>query len=490
MADLVRSVIRTPKFKTLKFNLLDGLGKGFSVCEIIWNTSSTPWVPKDYKYRDQRFFQFDKDTGDKLYLRDEKNLVDGVELAPYKFVVHRPNLKSGITIRSGLARLAAVAYMCKGYTLKDWLAFMEVFGMPLRVGKYGEDATEKQKAALLSAVANIGIDAAAIIPESMIVEFVETNKGAASDKLFEGMANYLDSQVSKGVLGQTMTTDDGSSLSQAKVHNDVRKDLVVYDAEQLSATIQEYLVVPLIDLNYGKQKNYPEYKTYLKERENLVELSKALPPFIDRGLRVEESVIRDKFGLPDPEDDANILGPSAPKGAGIASVTAQESPTKIQTLILSKEKFKTKQAAIKWIEEHDFHSTKVDETNSSYRFRQKDPSDFIEGSFRTIELTEGVKAVIGRPKKKMAAVQIAAAEEEEEPDTLDDIIQEELNNWENISKPIINPIVELAANAKDYKDFAKKLKKAIKKSDSTEFFKSLALAMFKARGLGDGTDDI
>ena len=75
--------------------------------------------------------------------------------------------------------------------------------------------------------------------------------------------------------------------------------------------------------------------------------------------------------------------------------------TEIQTLIFDKARF-TRQEAIEWAREHDFRTDKVDETSSSYRLRQKEPSEFLEGSFRTIELTTGVKAVIGRPKASKA----------------------------------------------------------------------------------------
>nr|WP_284521082.1 DUF935 family protein [Shigella boydii] len=49
-----------------------------------------------------------------------------------------------------------------------------------------------------------------------------------------------DAQISKAVLGQTMTTDNGSSRSQADVHNQVRMDIVRWDARQLANTLNEY----------------------------------------------------------------------------------------------------------------------------------------------------------------------------------------------------------------------------------------------------------
>lgn len=77
-----------------------------------------------------------------------------------------------------------------------------------------------------------------------------------------------------------------------------------------------------------------------------------------------------------------------------------QARTDIQTLILSKERFDTKAKANAWIKEHDFKIKPgaPDETEESWRYRQREPGEFQPGSFRTITLTDGVKAVIGRPK--------------------------------------------------------------------------------------------
>ena len=76
--------------------------------------------------------------------------------------------------------------------------------------------------------------------------------------------------------------------------------------------------------------------------------------------------------------------------------------TTVQTLILSKDRFGTAGEAKRWVRTHKFKAKKIDETESSYRFRQRDPSEFRRGSFRTIEIAEGVKAVIGRLKDVQA----------------------------------------------------------------------------------------
>lgn len=234
-------------------------------------------------------------------------------MAPYKFLVHLPRIKTGLPIRGGLARLVAFAWICKAYALKDWMAFAEVFGMPLRIGRYGATANDDDIRVLKMAVANIGTDAAAVLPESMKIEFQEVSKTGGGADVFERLCAYIDRQISKAVLGQTMTTESGggSGLAQAKVHNEVRQDIQKKDAKQLAATINAMLVRPMIDLNFGPQKAYPRVCLIVPEPEDLAGLVTALKELVPLGLRVEQSVIRDKFGLPEPADDAELLAAPA-----------------------------------------------------------------------------------------------------------------------------------------------------------------------------------
>jgi len=88
--------------------------------------------------------------------------------------------------------------------------------------------------------------------------------------------------------------------------------------------------------------------------------------------------------------------------------------TEVQTLILSKKVFKTKEEAVKWVKDHDFKAGKIDETDETFRFRQFMPDKCKGGSFRTIRITRGVKAVICRLKKKSASCATKNKQEEDE----------------------------------------------------------------------------
>lgn len=305
IADAVREMFKLDCMADLRSSSLDALGKAFSAQEIVWDTSERQWQPKKVLWRDQRWFQFDRDTLSELRLKDQADPVNGLPLAPFKYIVHRPRLKCGLPIRNGLSRIAAFSFLCKAFALKDWLAFCEVMGMPIRVGKYGPNASPKDVGILRRAVANIGTDAACVIPESMKIEFQQASNIAGAADMFERLCNYLDRQISKIVVGQTSTADaqaTGMNSGSADVHNEVRGDIRDADGEQEARTYQQQLVRPFVDLNFGPQKRYPKVVILKPKQEDIKQLTDSLQKLVPLGLEVEQSVVRDKLGLPDPEE--------------------------------------------------------------------------------------------------------------------------------------------------------------------------------------------
>ncbi len=337
------------QMESVLFDVLDAIGKGFSATEIVWNTSEREWYPSELKWRDPRWFTFDWVSGEQMLVRTMKGeggesgaanpeiekrprhfaggvnaALNGVAnlqpmtaaLAPFKFLTHIAKAKAGLPIRGGLARAAGWAYLFKNYIVKDWITFTEVFGQPLRVGRYHPGATEQDKQTLLRAVANIGTDAAAIIPESMVIEFTEAHQSGTAD-LYQGFCEYLDSQVSKAVLGQTLTTEmpsSGGSRAAAEVHDAVRRDILNSDARRLGATLTRDLARPIVELNLGPQRRYPAIELVVQDDSDVKAFAEIVAMLADRGLRVGQKTILDRLGLTEPSPSEPILGTSAKPG--------------------------------------------------------------------------------------------------------------------------------------------------------------------------------
>ena len=321
-AKVVRKWLQRDELQSDLFDILDAIGKGYSGTEIIWDTSEGQWEPARLEWRDPRWFRFEtRDLTTPMRLTPDGGKVP---LEAGKFIWTVMRAKSGVPLRSGLARIVAWAWMFKAYTQRDWAIFTQTYGQPVRVGKWGTGASEDDKSKLFRAVANIAGDMAAIIPDTMQIEFIEAANVGAGANLYKDRADWLDQQVSKAVLGQTATTDAVTGgLGSGKEHRQVQEDIERADAKALSATLNRELVGNWMALNGVSKAMWPRLKIGRPEQEDLAAFAKSVTPFIDRGLRLSEATIREKFGLPEPGKGDALL---SPQGASRATEIDDDTP--------------------------------------------------------------------------------------------------------------------------------------------------------------------
>jgi phage gp29-like protein len=322
-ADLTRRVLESIDLPELMVQLLDALSKGYAVAEILWQTDGPTWMPAAILPREAHWFRFDRETGRELRLMD--GTADGAELPPYKFLCHTPRILAGIPIMGGLARSALWAWVFKSYALRDWAAFAELYGQPIRIGKYGPGATREDISVLKRAAFELGISAGAVIPESMSLEILESGAKSASADLYQRLIEYLDRQVSKAVLGQTLTTDQGSSgsLAQARVHDEVRADLIRADARALAATLTRDLIAALIALNLPDAP-LPKLRLVVEEPEDMAALADQLAKLVPLGMPIPQSWVREKWSIPEASPDEPVLGAPAKTGEPPANQLANQ----------------------------------------------------------------------------------------------------------------------------------------------------------------------
>lgn len=303
----------------IETDLLDAIGKGFAVSEILWGYDNAGRVVvKEIISRYQkRFFWDSLDDSFKVRTPDAP---EGVLLPANKFIVHKYKARSGHPSRAGILRVVAWMYLFKNYDLKDWVSFAEIYGLPMRLGKYQPGASDADKRALMRALVQIGADAAGIVPDGTSIDFITTEKSGSID-LYERLARFCDEQISKAVLGQTLTSDSGGgSYAQSKTHNEVRHDLIVADCKALAATLRRDLIRPLCLFNFGESQRIPKIRFDCEESEDLLQTANILGALVEKtGLRVPVSYIYKKFSIPEPEDGEEIAAPRANAGMGAAA---------------------------------------------------------------------------------------------------------------------------------------------------------------------------
>lgn len=297
-------------------DILDAIGKGISFQEIEWEYRDGHVVVGNIEYVHQKKFYYDTLT-DALMLRTEA-FPGGIPLPENKFIVHRYKARSGHPSRYGVLRVVAWMYLFKNYDLKDWVSFCEVYGMPLRLGTYDATASEKDKAALMDAIVRMGTDAAGIVPSGTDIRFIESNKQSSVD-IYERLARFCDEQMSKAIVGQTLTSDSGGSYAQSKTHNDVRKDLTEADCKAVMETVRRDLIRPLVEFNFGVRAHVPYFVLNATDTDDLKETAEIVNTLAATGLEIPKSWLYKKFNIPAPENGEETIGqaPAAPGMQGM-----------------------------------------------------------------------------------------------------------------------------------------------------------------------------
>lgn len=316
IAEDVRQLVWSHAFRQLVFDMLDGLGKGYSINEILWDSSESQWWPREFRWRDPRWYSWDPKTLRALRLED--GTPGGRPLPAGKYLIHRPALKSGVPLRAGLARPSLIAYVFKTFSVKDLARFLEVYGIPPRLGRHSPNASDEDKRRLLAAARLLGTDAAAIIPENMQIELLETKSNTSSGTAaFLGPIEWWDRQVSKVVLGQTSSSEgSGGDYKASSQHQSVRLDIAAHDAVNVEATIIRDLIKPYVDLNYGPRRRYTSVTFAVPAAEDLTRFASAVVQLVDRGLEVDQEQIRERLGLSEPEAGKPLLRPAGKQNDG------------------------------------------------------------------------------------------------------------------------------------------------------------------------------
>lgn len=294
-------------------DMADGILKGYSAQTIQWQLVEKMQMPVAIEHVPASWFTTATDDRNKLQLLDDTG--QGQDLWGGGWIVHHHKSKSGYLGRAGLVRTLAWPYLFKNYSLRDLAEFLEIYGLPLRLGKYPSGATDTEKGRLLQAVIEIGHNAAGIIPQSMELDFKEAAQGQADP--FLAMVAWAEKTVSKAVLGATLTSQaDGASSTNAlgNVHNEVRHDIRDADLRQIANTLTRDLLWPMVVFNLNGISSFhrcPKLVFNTAEPGDIKLLSDALPGLQNSGMRVSRKWLHETTQIPEPEDEDDVLRPLA-----------------------------------------------------------------------------------------------------------------------------------------------------------------------------------
>ena len=193
----------------------------------------------------------------------------------------------------GLYLKAALHTIPKKNMLAFWDTFGEIFGMPMRIAKTSSrDPGELNR--LNDMLMKAGASQTAVMPIDTEMQFIESTRGDAYN-VYNQRVDRANSELSKLIIGQTMTIEDGSSLSQSQTHLQVFQNLVEEDADMLRDVVNNQLIPRMERHGFpvkGLRFEWDEAVDYTPEQQVAYETMVA-----DR-YEVDPQYFADKYSMP------------------------------------------------------------------------------------------------------------------------------------------------------------------------------------------------
>ena len=193
----------------------------------------------------------------------------------------------------GLYLKAATQTIPKKNMLAYWDQFGEIFGMPIRIAKTTA-RDPKDRTQIENMLSSMGAAAWGLFPDGTDIDIKETTRGDAFN-VYDKRIERANSELSKGILNQTMTIDNGSSLSQSEVHLEVFENVVEKDADLVRDIVNGQLLPRMVKHGFpvkGLRFEWDNSIDYTPEQQ--LEYEKMI---LDR-FEVNPQYLIDKYGVP------------------------------------------------------------------------------------------------------------------------------------------------------------------------------------------------
>ncbi len=298
-AKLVEDLLKKLDTQKLINDILDATQFGFQPLEIIWKKNKAGYIiPEKVIAKPPEWFCFNDDNN--LKFRTKENYYG--EIVPdKKFLLaqNNPSYENPYGERTLSRCFWAVTFKKGG--LKFWVVFTEKYGMPHLIGKHPRGATKEETNSLADMLEEMVQDAIAVIPDDSSVEIQEANKSSSAE-IYDKLINKMNAEISKAILGQTLTTEIGStgSYAAANTHMQVRQDIIDSDKKLVECVINQ-LIKWIYEINFSNAE-VPVFEMYAPEDVDL-ELAQRDKILSETGVKFTKEYFIKNYGLEDEDFD-------------------------------------------------------------------------------------------------------------------------------------------------------------------------------------------
>jgi phage gp29-like protein len=303
------------------YDAMDAVGKGISVQEILWNRAvlngKPAIVPRAYKWVHPVHYGYpfafrvmDNGADAETLMLAPRAEQDWQEFPADKFLVCVCKSRTGHPATTAMLRSLAPLWMAANFA-QDWmLNLAQMFGIPMRWATY-DPSNPGLLPQIEAMLANLGSAGWGAFPAGTTLELKEAIK-SATDNPQNWLITFADVACDILILGQTLTTSQGTKGSQAlgEVHNSVRGELILADATWLCEVLNEQLVPALMRLNFGSNDEDPWLEIEQEEVKDLKAMAERDAILLKLGMQFSKKWFHDRHEVPEPAPDEELLTPS------------------------------------------------------------------------------------------------------------------------------------------------------------------------------------
>lgn len=228
----------------------------------------------------------------------------------------------------GLLAKASPNVLWKKNAMMCWSEYTEIFGMPLRVGKTNTRSNEDLDR-IEAQLQQMGSAAYAVLQTGETVEFIESTKGDAYN-VYDKLVDRCNSELSKLILGQTLTADVGKSgtRAQGEVHERIADVIHKADILLIEHVVNDQLIPLLIKHGYALQNTFFEFVI----KQEITQLDWTIDNGLLEKFEIEPQYFIDKYSVPIIGKRTMPVVPTIRDDDKEKKLSAQNDYTKIKQL--------------------------------------------------------------------------------------------------------------------------------------------------------------
>jgi len=146
-------------------------------------------------------------------------------------------------------------------------------------------------------------DSVIVTPGDIKIELHEAVR-STSITLYREMIKHCNSEISKAILSQTLTTDvEMGSYAASQTHYKVRREVILSDM-RLVESVLNTVIGYIIDLNFGN-KVYPKFELLMNDEVNMEKVERDLKLSQTGSVRFTKQYWLNNYGFKEEEIETN-----------------------------------------------------------------------------------------------------------------------------------------------------------------------------------------